>query len=361
MQNLNKNTNGMPKIAEEVRKNKIQLVVIFAAISIVFGIYYLKTSDKKNVEQPIEESYTLKNDVIPIQSQTQSGVVAVKSEAESKAEEVSKEVIAARIAFVQEKQQQLQQRLAAPIMLVNSNNGSTVGSVSAQNEYMKDNNLNTQFMQNASQKGVQTASAIALGSLNTMIAEGNFIHAILESATNSDLPGSLRAIVSEPVYSEDGSQVLIPRGSRLIGEYKSGMLQGQSRIFIVWRRLITSQGFSVQIGSSGVDPLGVAGMGADSIDRHFWQRFGTASLLSMIGAGASNIGVSGEDQNNSAASYRAAIANSFSQSASQSLQQDGMIAPTLRTMQGKPIMVFVAKDLQFDNVVKSVNSSLNIF
>jgi len=361
MQNMNKKANGLPKIAEKVRKNKIQLVVVLAAISVVLGIYFLKASDKKHVEKPVEESYTLKNDVMPIQSQVQSSAVAVKTEAENKAEEVSKEVIAARIAFVQEKQQQLQQRLSAPLMLVNSNIGTTVESAPAQNEYIKDSNPNNQFMQRASQKGVQTATAIALGSLNSIIAEGNFIHAILESATNSDLPGSLRAIVSEPVYSEDGSQVLIPRGSRLIGEYKSGMLQGQSRIFIVWQRLITPEGLSVQIGSSGVDPLGIAGIGADSIDRHFWERFGTASLLSMIGAGTATMGVSAGDQENSAASYRAAIANSFSQSASQSLQQNGMIAPTLSTMQGKPIMVFVAKDLQFDSAVKSVNPSLNVF
>ena len=360
MQNLNKNTNGMPKIAEQVRKSKIQIVIVLAAISVVLVIYYLTVSKTKSVEQHVEESYTLKNDVIPVQSQVQSGSEVVKSEAENKAEEVSKEVIAARVAFVQEKQQQLQQRLSAPLMLVN-NTGQNIDSVPAKNEYQQNGNPNTQFMQNASQKGVQTATAIALGSLNTIIAEGNFIHAILESATNSDLPGSLRAIVSEPVYSEDGSRVLIPRGSRLIGEYKSGMLQGQTRIFIVWQRLITPEGYSVQIGSSGIDPLGVAGVGADSIDRHFWQRFGTASLLSMIGAGAATVGVSGEDQNNSASTYRSAIANSFSQSASQSLQQDGMIAPTLRTMQGKPIMVFVAKDLQFENAVKSPNSSLNIF
>ena len=82
----------------------------------------------------------------------------------------------------------------------------------------------------------------------------------------------------------------------------------------------------------------------------------------MIGTGVATVGVSGGDQNNSASSYHTAIANSFSQSASQSLQQDGMIAPTLKTIQGKPIMVFVAKDLQFEGAIKSVKSSaINIF
>jgi type IV secretion system protein VirB10 len=194
-----------------------------------------------------------------------------------------------------------------------------------------------------------------------VIAEGHFIHAILESASNSDLPGYLRATVNVPVYSEDGSEVLIPVGSRLIGQYKSSVQQGQSRIYVVWTRLITTNGYSIQLGSPGVDSLGVAGINADQINRHFWARFGQASLLSLISAGAANLGVNGEDQNNSAATYREAVASSFSKSANQSLQQDGQIATTLKTHQGKPIMVFVAKDLHFENALKKSSHQLNVF
>jgi len=357
MQNLDDKKNGMPKIADEIRKNKLGLLMVLVAITIVIGCYFLKHKGGKEERQRVEESYTLKNDVVP--SQVPAGV-SVASNGDKKEQPESKEVTAARVAYVQEKQQQLQQRISAPLMLVSSNTKENVVSA-PQDDRSKDPNPNAQFLQSSSQKGVQTATAIAMGSLGTIIASGNFIHAILESATNSDLPGSLRAIVSEPVYSEDGSNVLIPRGSRLIGEYKSGMQQGQSRIFIVWQRLITPEGISLQLGSGGVDSLGVSGMGADNIDRHFWERFGAASLLSMIGAGTATLGVSGSDQDNSVSSYRTAIANSFSQSAGQSLQQNGMIAPTLTTLQGKPIMVFVAKDLQFDGAIKSTKSSINIF
>ena len=203
--------------------------------------------------------------------------------------------------------------------------------------------------------------ASTIGPLNEMIAEGSLIHATLESAANSDLPGYLRATVAEPSYSEDGTQILIPRGSRLIGQYKSGMLQGQSRIFVVWTRLITPSGISVQLGSPGVDSLGVAGMDADEIDRHFWQRFSTASLLSLIGAGAANVGVKDSMQENSAAAYRAALASSFAQTANQSLQQEGMIAPTLKEHQGKPIMVFVAKDINFQSAMRTVRPKINLW
>jgi len=358
MQKFNK-ADGMPKIAEQIRNNKFRLVIVFVAIVIIVGSYFFKSQSHKELERHAEELYTLKSDTMSSQSLIQSGVSIAKTDNKKEAP-ISKEEIAARTAFVREKQQQLQQRISAPLMLVNSGTKENAESA-VQDDRSKDVNPNTQFLQNSAQKGMQTATAIAMGSFGTIIAAGNFIHAILESATNSDLPGSLRAIVSEPVYAEDGSQVLIPRGSRLIGEYKSGMLQGQSRIFIVWQRLITPEGISVQLGSSGIDRLGVSGMGADNIDRHFWERFGTASLLSMIGAGTATMGVSGGDQDNSLSSYRTAIVNSFSQSASQSLQQDGMIAPTLRTMQGKPIMVFVAKDLQFENAMKSAKPSINVF
>jgi type IV secretion system protein VirB10 len=360
MQNINKNRDGLPNIAEQIRKNKMRSVIVLSVVSVVIGISYFKTRENKVTEQHIEESYSIKNDAAVAQTKNSAGVWAAKSNTDNKVEQVSKEVIAAQVAIVQEKQQELQQRLSAPLMLVSSNTKESVESA-AQDEHVKDGNPNTQFLQNSSQKGVQTATAMAMGSLGTLVAAGNFIHAILEPATNSDLPGSLRAIVSEAVYAEDGSRVLIPQGSRLIGEYKSGTMQGQSRIFIVWQRLITSEGMSVQLGSSGVDSLGVAGMGADSIDHHFWERFGTASLLSMMGAGSATLGVSGGDQDNSASSYRTAIANSFSQTASQSLQQDGMIAPTLKTMQGKPIIVFVAKDMQFESAIKSSKPSINIF
>ncbi len=348
-----KNTNVLQKISERIRKNKV--VIVLVVITILIGCYFLRTKAHTEVEPHLEESYTLKSDAPPIRTPAN---VSVGSSDDKKELPESKEVVAARVAYILEKQQQLQQRLSAPLMLVSSNTKENVESA-IHDDRSKDANLNTK--QDLSKQGVQTATADVLGSLDTIVASGNFIHAILESATNSDLPGSLRAIVSESIYSEDGSNVLIPRGSRLIGEYKSGTRQGQSRIFIIWQRLITPEGVSVQLESSGVDRLGVSGMGADSINHHFWERFGSASLLSLISAGSATLGASSNDPENSVSSYRTAISNSFSQSASQSLQQDSMIGPTLKTVQGKPIIVFVAKDLQFQNAIKSIKPSINIF
>ncbi|MBL7660320.1 TrbI/VirB10 family protein, partial [Escherichia coli] len=88
-----------------------------------------------------------------------------------------------------------------------------------------------------------------------LVAQGTMIRGFLETAINTDLPGMVRAIVREDVRSLDGGRILIPKGSRLVGEYKSGLARGQKRIFIVWSRVIRSDGVSVEIASPGADRL----------------------------------------------------------------------------------------------------------
>lgn len=186
------------------------------------------------------------------------------------------------------------------------------------------------------------------------IASGEFLHAVLETAINSDLPGMVRAVVSTPVYAYTGGKVLIAAGSRLIGQYSSAIVQGQNRVMIAWDRLVLPNGIVVQLNSPGADALGRAGQGADQVDTHFLARFGQSSLLSLIGAGTANVGVNNTDQYNSAAQYRTAIAQSFQQSAQQSLQGTLPMKPTLHSYQGSKINVFVAHDLSFYEVLNGV-------
>jgi type IV secretory pathway VirB10-like protein len=180
------------------------------------------------------------------------------------------------------------------------------------------------------------------------IAEGEFIHATLETAMNSDLPGEVRAVVRDPVYAYTGQKILIPEGSRLIGEYNAAPSNGSAseRIFVMWTRIITPAGITIDIQSSGTDALGRAGMASNAKDSHFFQIFGTAALLSIMGATANTVGVSSSDQPNSADAYRQSIAGSFSQSAQSSLGQNMSIKPTLHVYQGAAINVFVARDVE---------------
>jgi len=349
-----KEQEGVPDIADfSYNKKPAVFILLGLGVIFIFGVFNLFKPHKKQMTE-VAETYTPQVENAIQQKMTLQPTVTAPIV------ETKPEVTPEQIAMIQEKQKELQQRLSAPLLVVNDNGSNKLLDTKVSDSTSSDD-PNTQFMNQLSAQISVSETATTIGLLQFIVAEGAFIHVVLESATNSDLPGYLRAIVSEAVYSEDGTNILIPIGSILIGQYKSGMLQGQSRIFIVWMRLITPSGISINLGSPGVDSLGVAGMGADEVNRHFWERFGTASLLSMIGAGAANMGVSGNDQDNSASEYRAAVANSFSQSANQSLQREAAIATTLKSYQGKPINVFVAHDLNFQNAMKQVKPKINVF
>ena len=170
------------------------------------------------------------------------------------------------------------------------------------------------------------------------VIQGSLIPAVLETALNSDLPGYVRAIVSRDVRGFDGARVLIPRGSRLIGEYKSGLANGQARAHIVWTRLVRPDGVSIDLGSPGTDETGQTGIGGQ-VDRHVGLRYGPAALLSLVSGLASSLGGS--------SSSTVVVGSTASGAASQALQTDSQIPPTIRLSQGTPIQVFAARDLDF--------------
>jgi type IV secretion system protein VirB10 len=141
------------------------------------------------------------------------------------------------------------------------------------------------------------------------------------------------------VRSFDGSRILIPRSSRLVGQYKSGLSAGQTRAYVLWSRLIRPDGASVAIASPGTDEAGQSGL-AGEVDSHFFKRFGSALLLSVVGA-ASAIGSGGASLLTSGGGPGAAGV---------AAQQNGAIPPTVRVRQGHPIRVFTARDLDFSLV-----------
>jgi type IV secretion system protein VirB10 len=198
---------------------------------------------------------------------------------------------------------------------------------------------------------VDTVTATQISHPTTTIAQGELIQAILETPINSDLPGMVRAVTNQPVYAYTGNQALIPAGARLIGQYSSGIVQGQSRVMILWNRIILPDGTSAQLHSPGTDDQGISGQGADSINRHFWAQFGEATLLSILSAGAATAGVNGDDQYNSLAYYRSTMAQSLNDTASNVIDKSINIKPTLIIHQGTKINVFVARDLDLDAVV----------
>jgi type IV secretion system protein VirB10 len=205
-------------------------------------------------------------------------------------------------------------------------------------------NGNEQFAERVSGAQPDRAKATVLRDRSWVVAQGAMIPAVLETALDSDLPGFARA-VGRDVRSFDGATVLIPRGSRLIGEYRSATALGQSRAFVIWTRVLRADGVSIQIGSPVTDPLGRAGVGGH-VDHHFLESFGGAILLSVITAGTTAL--AGGPPSTEVVIGSSQQASSLAQTASAYLPV--IIPPTIKVPQGTPIRVFVARDLDFTPV-----------
>ena len=191
---------------------------------------------------------------------------------------------------------------------------------------------------------VQVAQAQRMTGLDRLVPQGAVIGAVMETALNSDQPGFARALIQRDVRSFDGSAVLIPAGSRVIGQYKSGVAQGASRLFVLWTRLIRPDGVSIELASPATDDLGRGGIGG-KVNRHFVQRFGGAILTTVLSAGV-----------NALTASRSGGASIFVGSANQATSLAGQatgnadIPPTITTRQGAAVRIFVARDLDFSTV-----------
>jgi type IV secretion system protein VirB10 len=172
----------------------------------------------------------------------------------------------------------------------------------------------------------------------TTVTQGTMIPAVLETAINTDVPGYVRAVVSQDVRSFDGTRVLVPRSSRLIGQYQSGLQGGQKRAYVIWTRLIRPDGVSVAIASPAASFDGSTGL-QGNVNSHFFQRFGSAMLLSVVG-GLSTIASAGTNLMLGGGDSASAAA----------VNQGQNIGPTVRVRQGEPIRVFTARDLDFSRV-----------
>jgi type IV secretion system protein VirB10 len=173
---------------------------------------------------------------------------------------------------------------------------------------------------------------------SSTIAQSTLIPAVLETAFDSRRPGFARAVVSRDVRGFDGSKVLIPRGSRLTGEYRSDIQPGQKRALINWTRLIRPDGVTMALGSPTADTLGRGGV-RGKYNGHFFERFAGSILQSALDIGA-NVA-----SRTAAGGVVVALPGS-TQNMGQALQSS-RIVPTLTVPAGTSISVFVARDLDF--------------
>lgn len=213
-------------------------------------------------------------------------------------------------------------------------NAVTIPAVGPAGEAKAGGSANDDFAARIGGTG-STASASRTFDPATTVTQGTLIPAVLETAIDTDVPGYVRAIVSADVRSFDGKRTLIPRSSRLIGQYKSGLTAGQKRAYVIWSRLIRPDGVSVNLGSPAIAFGGETGL-PGKVNTHFFERFGSAMLLSVVG-GLSTLATSGSS----------VVIGGGQSAAAAAVQQSGTVGPTIRVRQGEPIRVFTAKDLDF--------------
>ena len=180
------------------------------------------------------------------------------------------------------------------------------------------------------------------------VKAGTVIPAALITAINSDLPGEVIAQVTEPVYDHvTGRTVLIPHGSRLIGQYDSQVAYGQERALIAWNRVIMPNGRSINIGSmTGADLTGASGL-HDRTDDHFGQLAKGILLSTIFSVGAASAQDAGTRSSgglviNSAGS---GISNESQQVGQRITERDLTRQPTLSVRAGWPLRVIVNKDM----------------
>lgn len=260
------------------------------------------------------------------------------------------------LRIAREQKKRMEERRRSPQIIFDESNNAKATSVpnsSSQGGSLLggEDDSNLSFANQYANADVETAQASQLQNLGTLVTQGTVIDGILETAIQSDLPGMVRAIVSEDVYSFNGSSLVIPKGSKIVGRYRSTLTRGQSRVFVIWNRLIRNDGVSINIGSYGTDDLGRSGL-AGVVDSHFFERFGSSVLLSLIDTGL-QIGVNAVDDDDQA-TVALETGSDFSRSAEIALENTIGIPPTVHVHQGSRIKVFVGKDLDFSKVAGNV-------
>ena len=207
---------------------------------------------------------------------------------------------------------------------------------------------NEGFLAAAAEQTHKTVRAEQIADPSRTIVQGTILEGVLETAINTDLPGAIRAVLTEDVVSYDGSTTLLPRGTRLIGSYSSNVKIAQRRALIAWNRAVTPAGTSVALGGIGADALGRSGQ-TGHVDTHFWERFGNAMMLSTVQdvAAAAASSAPSKDRNTDYTENSRAAAAEMAKTA---LDNSINIPPTIYKNQGDIIGIMTGSDIDFSGV-----------
>lgn len=198
---------------------------------------------------------------------------------------------------------------------------------------------------------VRAVGASVLPHQPYLLTKGTTIPCVLQTAIDSTLPGFVTCKLPQDIIGKTGI-TLLDRGTLVVGETQGGMQQGQSRLFVLWTRAETPNGVVINLDSPAADPLGRTGFDGE-VQTHFWARLGGALLLSVVQgglqAGVAAVSPQGSTNINT---------GSIDSVAAESLRNSVNIRPTLTKNQGELVSIFVARDLDF-NQVYSVSTAPN--
>ena len=236
----------------------------------------------------------------------------------------------------------LQTVRAAPLMAVahEGGGGGLAGAFGIPALAQTSAHTETELEQLRHGSAIGTARAHRLGDRSFLILAGTSIPCILQTAMDTSTPGYVSCVIPTDVYSENGGVVLLEKGAKVLGEYRSGLKQGQNRLFVLWTRAVTPNGVAIDLASPASDALGRGGFDGD-LDRHFWERFGAALLLSVV------------DDSATALAGRKSGAETVrlpSDAAGMAVQNSANIPATLRKAQGAEVAIFAAQDFDFSGV-----------
>jgi len=175
-----------------------------------------------------------------------------------------------------------------------------------------------------------------------LLPKGAFIDCTLETAIDSTLPGMTTCVTATDTFGVDGKVVLLERGSKLVGETRGEVQNGAARVFVLWTQARTPTGVLVPLDSPGTDELGRSGLPGE-VNRHFWDRFGAAMLISVID-GAMQAAVQSSAHGSGAIIYNPSTSQD---NLTEVLKGTVNIAPTVVKHQGDRIQILVARDLDF--------------
>lgn len=190
----------------------------------------------------------------------------------------------------------------------------------------------------------------------TMI-RGTYLRCVLETRIISDLDGFASCVVTEPVYSFNGRNLLLPKGSKIFGRYSSGDFMN-NRMAVVWDRVLTPSGVDVTIAAPGVDNLGSSGM-PGQYSAHWARRISSALMISLLSDAFKYYGAKeGPTQTGITSGgiitqepFESNTAEAIQQLAEQGIEENSRRPPTVTINQGTVVNIYVTQDIDFGNVL----------